>query len=50
MTDEERKRFLAQFDDARCELAALAKLFPSYFDKNGRPIVAELRWPVKDKK
>ncbi len=43
MTDDERKRFLAQFDEARRELASLAKLFPACFDKAGRPIVAELR-------
>jgi len=33
---------------ARADLAALAKLYPGAFDKQGRPLVATLRWPAKE--
>lgn len=43
MNDEERRRFLAQFDEARKEMDQLSRMFPAWFDKNGKPIIAELR-------
>jgi len=46
MNDEEKRRFLAQFDKAREEIDQLSRMFPAWFDKNGRPIVAELRLPL----
>lgn len=38
--------FMAQFPAARAEVAELARLYPTCFDANGRPIVAELTWPT----
>jgi len=42
MTKEDLDRV---YREAAEDVAKLAALFPSCFDKNGRPIVAELRWP-----
>lgn len=46
MNNEEKRRFLAQFDKAREEMDQLSKMFPAWFDRDGRPIVAELRLPL----
>ena len=51
MTEEEKAGFLAQFDQAKKDVERLRQVFPELFDKNGRPIVAELRYPtMKDSK
>lgn len=45
MTKDEKKSFLAQFENAKRDIEKLRNVFPEFFDKNGRPIVAELRFP-----
>lgn len=41
----DQRNFMAQFDKAREELAKLRQVFPSLFDKDGRPLVATLTFP-----
>lgn len=45
MTAAERRSFLAQFKQARREVAKLRKLFPQCFDAQGRAIVAVAAFP-----
>jgi hypothetical protein len=40
-----RDQILRQIREARRTMRQLAKLYPGAFDKQGRPIVAVLRWP-----
>jgi len=40
-----RADFLKQAAEARKTMQELAKLFPGCFHSDGRPIIAELRWP-----
>lgn len=42
MTAQDFKRIQAE---ARKTMKILAKLYPACFDKNGKPIVATLRFP-----
>lgn len=45
MTEDKKKNFLAQFDSAKKDVEKLRQIFPEFFDKNGRALVAELRFP-----
>lgn len=53
MTNQEKNdqsSFLAQFEQAKKDVEKLRQAFPELFDKRGRAIVAELRFPsTKDK-
>lgn len=40
-----RAQILAQIAEARASMAALRKLYPGCFDKDGRPLVATLSMP-----
>jgi hypothetical protein len=40
-----RQQIFKQIKEARRTMLQLAKLYPAAFDKDGKPIIAELRWP-----
>lgn len=42
-----RAQFLAQQREAEKTLAALAKIIPGAFDKQGQPLVAVARFPTR---
>lgn len=45
-----RTQILAQIADARRQIQQLAKLYPTCFDKHGKPIVATFRMKPEDTK
>lgn len=45
MTNEDRKRFMSQFDLARKQMAKLRRQYPQLFDSQGRAIVAVTAFP-----